>query len=90
MIFNEMLRHTDFLKMSAYTMGVSTLEYNATGATYNTTGLLFKMYGDHFGLHPGCPFRELAATGAEVSAIAAISQRQTPAARPIRSTCWPR
>ncbi len=49
MVFNEMLRHTDFLKMSAYTMGVSTLDLNATNAVLNTTGLLFKMYGDHFG-----------------------------------------
>ena len=48
MLFNEMLRHTDFLTMSAHTMGVSTLDYNSTGAVLNTTGLLFKMYGDHF------------------------------------------
>jgi len=49
MIFNEMLRHTDFLKFSAHTMGVSTLDYNSTAATFNTTGLLFKLYGDHMG-----------------------------------------
>ena len=49
MVFNEMLRETAFLKMSAYTMGVSTLDLNATNAVLNTTGLLFKMYGDHFG-----------------------------------------
>ena len=48
MIFNEMLRHTDFLKFSAHTMGVSTLDYNSTAATFNTIGLLFKLYGDHF------------------------------------------
>jgi len=48
MIFNEMLRHTDFLQFSAHTMGVSTLDYNRTAATMNTTGLLFKMYGDRF------------------------------------------
>ena len=48
MIFNEMLRHTDFLTMSAYTMGVSTLDYTPTAATLNTTGLVFKLYGDHF------------------------------------------
>ena len=52
MVLNEMLRHTDFLKMSAYTMGVSTLEYNSTAAVYNTSGLLFKLYGDHFGSIP--------------------------------------
>ena len=48
MVFNEMLRHSDFLKMAAFTMGVSTLDYNQTAATLNTTGLLFKLYGDHF------------------------------------------
>jgi len=48
MIFNEMLRHTDFLRMSAHTMGVSTLDYTPTAATFNTTGLIFKLYGDHF------------------------------------------
>jgi len=48
MIFNEMLRHTDFLTMSAHTMGVSTLDYTPTAATLNTTGLVFKLYGDHF------------------------------------------
>ena len=52
MVFNEMLRHTDFLKMSAFTMGVSTLDYNRTSAILNTTGLLFNMYGDHFGSIP--------------------------------------
>jgi len=52
MVFNEMLRYTDFLKMSAFTMGVSTLDYNGTEAVYNTNGLLFKMYGDHLGSIP--------------------------------------
>ena len=49
MLFNEMLRHTDFLEMSAHTMGASTLDYNSTAATFNTNGLLFKLYADHFG-----------------------------------------
>jgi alpha-N-arabinofuranosidase len=48
MIFNEMLRHTDFLTMSAHTMGVSSLDYNPTAATLNTTGLMFKLYGSYF------------------------------------------
>jgi alpha-L-arabinofuranosidase len=47
MTFNEMLRHTDFWRMSAFTMGVSTLDINQTSAVLNTTGLLFKLYGDH-------------------------------------------
>ena len=48
MLFDEMLRHTDFLTMSAHTMGTSTLDITPTASTYNTTGLLFKLYGDHF------------------------------------------
>ncbi len=48
MIFNEMLRHTDFLTMSAHTMGVSSLDYTPTAATLNTTGLIFKLYGNQF------------------------------------------
>ncbi|MGH9600064.1 MAG: alpha-N-arabinofuranosidase, partial [Terracidiphilus sp.] len=48
MIFNEMLRHTDFLRMSAHTMGVSSLDYTPTAATLNTIGLVFKLYGDRF------------------------------------------
>jgi alpha-L-arabinofuranosidase len=49
MVLDEMLRHTDFLRMSAFTMGVSTLDFDAGGATLNTTGLLFKLYGEHLG-----------------------------------------
>ena len=49
MVFNEILRETDFLHMSAFTMGVSTLDYNQTAATLNTNGLLFKLYGEYLG-----------------------------------------
>ena len=49
MVFNEMLRHTDFIRMSAFTMGVSTLNISPTAASLNTTGLLFKLYGEHMG-----------------------------------------
>jgi alpha-N-arabinofuranosidase len=52
MVLNEMFRHTDFLKMAAYTMAVSTLNYNSAGAVYNSRGLLYKMYRDHFGTLP--------------------------------------
>ena len=52
MVFNEMLRYTDVIKMSAFTMGVSTIDYNSTEAAYNTNGLLFKMYADHLGSIP--------------------------------------
>jgi len=48
MIFNEMLRHTDFLKMAAHTTGLSMLDFNRTASTLSTTGLVFKLYADHF------------------------------------------
>jgi len=48
MIFNEMLRHTDVLTMSAHTMGTSTIDFNRTAATMNTLGLAFKLYSNHF------------------------------------------
>ncbi len=48
MLFDEMLRHTDFLTMSAHTMGVSTMDYTPTASTLNTTGLMFKLYTNHF------------------------------------------
>ena len=49
MVFNEMLRESDFLRMTAFTMGVSTLDFNQTAATLNTNGLLFKLYGERLG-----------------------------------------
>ena len=49
MVFNEMLRESDFLRMTAFTMGVSTLDFNQTAAVLNTNGLLFKLYGEHLG-----------------------------------------
>lgn len=52
MVFNEMIRHTDFLRMSAFTMGVSTLDFNQTAAVLNTNGLLFQMYRNHLGSVP--------------------------------------
>jgi alpha-N-arabinofuranosidase len=52
MVLQEMFRHTDFIKMSAFTMGVSTINFNATESSFNTTGLMFKLYRDHFGTMP--------------------------------------
>ena len=48
MIFNEMLRHTDSLTMTAHTMGTSTIDFNRTSATMNVLGLTFKLYADNF------------------------------------------
>ena len=52
MVLQEMFRHTDFMKMSAFTMGVSTINFNATESSFNTTGLMFKLYRDYFGTLP--------------------------------------
>jgi alpha-N-arabinofuranosidase len=52
MVLQEMFRHTQFIKMSAFTMGVSTINLDATEASFNTTGLMFKLYRDHFGTVP--------------------------------------
>jgi alpha-N-arabinofuranosidase len=49
MVLNEMLRHTNFLKMSAFTTGASTMDITPTGAVLNATGEVFKLYGEHFG-----------------------------------------
>ncbi|HMJ63140.1 MAG TPA: hypothetical protein VK493_15320 [Bryobacteraceae bacterium] len=52
MVLNEMFRHTDFLTMAAYTMGVSVLDFNSTSSAYNSRGILYKLYRDHFGTLP--------------------------------------
>jgi len=48
MLFDEMMRHTDFITMGAHTMGTSSLDVTPTGSTYNTVGLVYKLYGEHF------------------------------------------
>lgn len=52
LVFHEMFRHTDLIQMAGHTMGTSSIEYNATEAALNTTGLLFQLYRDHFGTMP--------------------------------------
>lgn len=49
MVLQEMLRHTNFLQMSAFTTGASTMDITPTDATLNSTGEVFKLYGEHFG-----------------------------------------
>jgi alpha-N-arabinofuranosidase len=49
MVFQEMLRHTDFLTMAAFTTGTSTMDITPTAASLNATGAVFKLYGEHFG-----------------------------------------
>jgi alpha-L-arabinofuranosidase len=52
MVMHEMFRHTHFMTMAAFTFATSTLDFNATEATYNTTGLMFKLYREHYGTLP--------------------------------------
>ena len=52
MVLQEMLRHSDVIKMAGHTMGTAQIDYNETAAALNTTGLLFKLYRDHFGTVP--------------------------------------
>ena len=52
LVFHEMFRHTDLIRMAGHTMATSSIEYNATDAALNTTGLLFQLYRDHFGTVP--------------------------------------
>lgn len=47
-----MFRHSDVFKMAALTFATATLTSNRTEAVLNPTGLLFKMYHDHFGKIP--------------------------------------
>ena len=48
MLFDEMMRHTDFITMGAHTMGTSSLDITPTASSYNAVGLAYKLYGDHF------------------------------------------
>jgi alpha-N-arabinofuranosidase len=48
LLFNEMLRHTDFITMAAHTMGTSTISFTRTASTLNTLGLVFKLYSNTF------------------------------------------
>ena len=52
MVLQEMFRHSDLIKMAGHTMGTCSIDYNETEAALNTTGLLFKLYRDHFGTVP--------------------------------------
>ncbi|HEV2576464.1 MAG TPA: alpha-N-arabinofuranosidase [Acidobacteriaceae bacterium] len=50
--FHEMFRHSDVFSMAALTFATATITSNRTEAVLNPTGLLFKMYRDHFGQIP--------------------------------------
>ncbi len=52
LVLQEMFRHTDLIRMAGHTMATSSIEFNATQAALNATGLLFQLYRDHFGTVP--------------------------------------
>ena len=52
LVFHEMFRHTGLISMAGHTMATSSIEFNATDAALNATGLLFQLYRDHFGTVP--------------------------------------
>ena len=49
MVLQEMLRHTDFMTMSAFTTGASTMDITPTDSVLSSTGEVFRLYGEHFG-----------------------------------------
>jgi alpha-N-arabinofuranosidase len=50
--FHEMFRHSDVFQLGALTFATATMSSNRTEAVLNPTGMLFKMYRDHFGTVP--------------------------------------
>jgi alpha-N-arabinofuranosidase len=50
--FHEMFRHSDLFHLGAFTFATSMMSANRTEAVLSPTGLLFKMYADHFGTIP--------------------------------------
>ena len=50
--FHEMFRHSDIFQLGAFTFATAMMSQTRTEAVLNPTGLLFKMYRDHFGTIP--------------------------------------
>jgi alpha-N-arabinofuranosidase len=50
--FHEMFRHSEVFQMGAFTFATAMMSSNRTEAILNPTGMLFKMYRDHFGTIP--------------------------------------
>lgn len=50
--FHEMFRHSDVFQMGAFTFATAMMNEDKTDAVLSPVGLLFKMYGNHFGTIP--------------------------------------
>jgi alpha-L-arabinofuranosidase len=51
-VLQEMFRHSELIVMAGHTMATGAVEFNVDGAALTATGLLFKLYRDHFGTVP--------------------------------------
>jgi alpha-N-arabinofuranosidase len=50
--FHEMFRHSELYQMACFTFATAMYSANRSEAVLNPTGLMFKMYRDHFGTIP--------------------------------------
>lgn len=50
--FHEMFRHSDIFQMGAFTFATAMINEDRTRAVLSPTGLLFKIYREHFGTIP--------------------------------------
>jgi alpha-L-arabinofuranosidase len=50
--FHEMFRHSDLYQLGAFTFATAMISEDRTDALLSPTGLLFKMYREHFGTIP--------------------------------------
>jgi alpha-N-arabinofuranosidase len=50
--FDEMFRHSDLFQLGAFTFATTMINEDRTRAVLSPTGLLFKMYREHFGSIP--------------------------------------
>jgi alpha-N-arabinofuranosidase len=51
-VFHEMFRHSDLYRLGGFTFATAMISENRTDAVLSPTGLLFKMYSEHFGTVP--------------------------------------
>lgn len=51
-VFHEMFRHSDLFQLGGFTFATAMISEDRTDAVLSPTGLLFKMYRDHFGAIP--------------------------------------
>lgn len=50
--FHEFFRHSDFIDMAAYTMGMAWLDYDRLHSVISASGRVFQLYDHHFGKIP--------------------------------------